>query len=220
MTLAEDSIKFLVKLGLYDVILPFILVFSISYGVLDKTKVLGDKKNINSMVSFVLGFLMIVAIRGNEIFGILVTFFTLFVISLIFMFVMTKFIYKDWKPSGWPLVLGFSFLSIAVIAIFIGSISWEAIFKFLGPILPAVSFMLVIVLIVWFILKGTKVEKVVKKAKDDNIPKPKQKTQKEQMPQGVPRPEDLSSEQREMLKEQIKSEEDKLKQVKKMFGME
>lgn len=63
-------IDFFVDLGIYDVILPFLLVFSIIYAILDKTKVLGTeeingvttgKKNINAMVAFVIAFLVVVS---------------------------------------------------------------------------------------------------------------------------------------------------------------
>ncbi|MGM5484306.1 MAG: hypothetical protein ACQEP1_00335 [Nanobdellota archaeon] len=71
--MAEESmlrgiITFFGKLGVYDVILPFLLVFSIMYAILEKTKVFGTigegdqqvtRKNINAMVAFVAGFLVI-----------------------------------------------------------------------------------------------------------------------------------------------------------------
>ena len=61
-------IGFLDKIGVYDVILPFLLVFTIVFAILEKTKVLGldkidgkefTKKNLNSMVAFVISFLVI-----------------------------------------------------------------------------------------------------------------------------------------------------------------
>ena len=57
------------KLGIYDVILPFLLVFTIVFAILDKTKILGvekgsdnkdyTKKNLNSMVAFVMAFFVV-----------------------------------------------------------------------------------------------------------------------------------------------------------------
>ncbi len=67
-TLLGNVIVFLDKLGVYDVILPFLLVFTIVYAVLDKTRVLGMEKiggewyprrNLNSLVAFVIGFLVV-----------------------------------------------------------------------------------------------------------------------------------------------------------------
>src|SRR3989338_8993151 len=61
-------ILFLEKVGVYDVILPFLLVFTIMFAILEKTKVLGTekfgdkpypKRNLNAMAAFVIGFFVI-----------------------------------------------------------------------------------------------------------------------------------------------------------------
>lgn len=62
------AVLFLDKLGVYDVVLPFLLVFTIVFAILEKTKVLGTemvgseelpRRNLNSMAAFVIGFLVI-----------------------------------------------------------------------------------------------------------------------------------------------------------------
>lgn len=69
-SLFRNIIEFFVELGIYDVILPFLLVFAIVYAILDKTRVLGvdeydgiqiPKRNINAMIAFVMGFLVVVS---------------------------------------------------------------------------------------------------------------------------------------------------------------
>ena len=64
---------FLAKIGVYDVVLPFLLVFTLMFAFLEKTKVLGvevikdktgkehyyTRKNLNSMVAFVVGFFVV-----------------------------------------------------------------------------------------------------------------------------------------------------------------
>ena len=61
-------IEFFDKIGIYDVVLPFILVFTIVYAILEKTKILGTeeiegvkytRKNMNAMTSFVIAFLVV-----------------------------------------------------------------------------------------------------------------------------------------------------------------
>jgi hypothetical protein len=73
MTVFGDSINFLVKLGVYDIILPFLLVFVLVFALLEKTKVLGidivkgkdgekgefTKKSLNAMVAFITGFFVV-----------------------------------------------------------------------------------------------------------------------------------------------------------------
>ena len=66
-------LTFLDKIGVYDVILPFLLVFTIMFAILEKTRVLGEdhdsnkntysKKNLNSIVAFVIAFFVIASTR-------------------------------------------------------------------------------------------------------------------------------------------------------------
>jgi hypothetical membrane protein len=64
----RNAIDFFDKIGVYDVILPFLLVFTIVFAILEKTKVFGTekigdkevtKKNLNSMAALIIGFLVV-----------------------------------------------------------------------------------------------------------------------------------------------------------------
>jgi len=53
------AIEFLKEFGFYDVVLPFLLVFTITFAILEKTKLFGTedkkpKKNIDAMIAFVI----------------------------------------------------------------------------------------------------------------------------------------------------------------------
>jgi len=77
--MAEDSVfrevlLFFDKLGIYDVILPFLLVFAIFFAILERTKVLGTekaegseeittKKNLNAIVAFCTSFFFIASTK-------------------------------------------------------------------------------------------------------------------------------------------------------------
>ena len=65
-------IGFFAELGVYDIILPFLLVFTIVFAIFEKTKVLGTeniggkeytKKNLNATVAFVTAFLVIASTK-------------------------------------------------------------------------------------------------------------------------------------------------------------
>jgi len=61
MAAFTDWIIQLENLGLLDVLLPFLLIFTIAYAVLQKSKILGDRaKNFNTIVSFVLAMATII----------------------------------------------------------------------------------------------------------------------------------------------------------------
>ncbi len=59
-----NAIEFLKNFGLFDVVLPFLLVFAIVFAILEKTRILGEedgkpKKNLNSMVAFTIALLVV-----------------------------------------------------------------------------------------------------------------------------------------------------------------
>jgi hypothetical membrane protein len=69
----REVLSFFDTLGIYDVVLPFLLVFTIVYAILEKTKVFGleeiedgkkvTRKNLNSMVAFVSGFFVVASTK-------------------------------------------------------------------------------------------------------------------------------------------------------------
>lgn len=75
--MAEESmfraaLEFFDDIGIYDVVLPFLLIFTIMFAILEKTKVLGTeeiegkrytKKNLNAITSFVIAFLVVASTR-------------------------------------------------------------------------------------------------------------------------------------------------------------
>ena len=68
----REIIGFFGDIGVYDVVLPFILVFTIIFAILEKTRILGtdtiegnpySKKNLNAMLAFVISFLVVASTR-------------------------------------------------------------------------------------------------------------------------------------------------------------
>jgi hypothetical protein len=66
------GIQFLDRLGVYEILLPFLLIFTLIYAVLEKSKIFGTekigdteytKKNLNSMFAFVVSFLVVASSR-------------------------------------------------------------------------------------------------------------------------------------------------------------
>ncbi len=71
-TVFRSIIEFFEDIGVYDVILPFILVFTMVFAILEKTKILGvdtfdgkeyTKKNLNAMIAFVIAFIVVASTR-------------------------------------------------------------------------------------------------------------------------------------------------------------
>ncbi len=75
-TVLGNVLDFFRTLGVYDVLLPFILTFTIMFAILERTKLFGTegpkdkevtKKNLNAMVSFVVAFLVVASSKLVEV---------------------------------------------------------------------------------------------------------------------------------------------------------
>lgn len=65
--------------------LPFLLIFFIIFGILEKTKLFGeDKKQLNALVSFVIGLIFVAAVFPKLVVGNLILFLT---VAIVVMFV-------------------------------------------------------------------------------------------------------------------------------------
>jgi len=122
----REVISFFDQIGLFDVVLPFLLVFTIVFAIFEKTKVLGTekhdgheytRKNLNAIASFVIAFLVIAAKELVEIINktvanaVIVLFF-----SVLFLLLVGSF-HKEGEPmylqGGWKI----AFMIIVFLAI-------------------------------------------------------------------------------------------------------
>lgn len=56
----EDFIRLLDSWGIYEVLLPFILIFAIVFGILSKVNILGKHKNINAMFALAISLTVVI----------------------------------------------------------------------------------------------------------------------------------------------------------------
>jgi len=174
-------IGFLGKLGVYDIILPFLLVFTIIFAILEKTKILGKervgdvevtKKNLNSVVAFVIAFLVIASTQLvaviNEVMANVVLLLILAICFL--MLVGTFFGDKEFTLAefkGWTkffMILMF----IGVVVIFLNALDWLqyvfAIFLYwkMEWAITAI-FLIIIVGFMWYVVRDQKPKSEEKK---------------------------------------------------------
>ncbi len=132
-------IEFFVELGVYDVVLPFLLVFSIIYAILERTKVLGTdevdgrritKKNLNAMIAFVIGFFVVASTKLVSVINSALADVVLLILLVIFFLLMVGSFYKEgteeFLDDSWKQTLTF-ILFIGIILIFMNALDW------LGP---------------------------------------------------------------------------------------
>jgi hypothetical protein len=102
----RNAIDFFVAIGLYDVVLPFLLVFTLMFAFLEKTRVLGydsvkvdgemyrvPKKNLNAMIAFVTGLFVVLSAQLVGIVNqVLAHTVLLLMLSFLFLLVLGSFL--------------------------------------------------------------------------------------------------------------------------------
>lgn len=170
----QIAIDFLRDFGFFDVVLPFLLVFTIVFGVLEKTMILGTennkpKKNLNSMVAFAVALFVVAASNVVTILQESLPLVTLvLVIILCFMLLMGSFMgtgefsFKEYKYTRYFLVL---FLILSISLIFLGVIktdNGESVLTYIidyveenwltGPVFSGIVLLIVIILVIIYVL--------------------------------------------------------------------
>ncbi len=135
-SLFRGVLSFFQDIGLYDVVLPFILVFTIVFAIFEKTRVFGTvdiegkqypKKNLNAMASFVIAFLVI---ASSELVGIITKVSSQMVIllflSVLFLLLIGSFMKEGpiFLEGGWKLLF-VVIMFIGIIVIFLGAIKFD-----------------------------------------------------------------------------------------------
>jgi hypothetical protein len=121
------GLTFLQSPALTKFVYPFLLIFFIVFAILEKTKVLGENKQINALVSFVIGFIFVGAVFPKEIVSNLILFLAVaivivFVVLLLWGFVMGE---EGLKVSAAPKALKI-FIGIVIIIAVIFGVLWAA----------------------------------------------------------------------------------------------
>lgn len=136
-SLFRGVIGFLDKIGVYDVILPFLLVFTIMFAILEKTKVLGvekienkdyTKKNLNAMVAFCTAFLVIASTQLVAVVSqVMANIVLLLILGVSFLLLVGVFFGdKEFTLKDYPGWIKFFMILmfIGIVAIFLNALDW------------------------------------------------------------------------------------------------
>ncbi len=98
MSIFRESLTFMDQIGLYDVVLPFLLIFTLVFGVLEKSKIFGvekgvdgkeyTRKNLNAMVAFVTGFFVVASAQLVALINVFVARMALVLVILIMLMIL------------------------------------------------------------------------------------------------------------------------------------
>jgi hypothetical protein len=169
-----NVIQFFQRIGIYDVVLPFLLTFTIVFAIFEKSKILGmertkegeyTKKNLNSMAAFVIAFMVIASSRLVEtITSISANIVVLLLLGTFFLLLVgTFYAPKDKEPialdGGWKTTFTV-IMFIGIVVVFLDAIKTEAgvswldqLFNYLGQFWTstAVAAIILIIFLVVFV---------------------------------------------------------------------
>lgn len=163
MTVVQDAVVFLDKLGVWDIILPFIFVFTVSYATLEKTKVLGadkgePKHRFNAMVSAVIGLFVIVAVDVLNVVSRLSQYMVVLILIAVCLAVIFGFFgFTDVRKTRYgKYFLPIAFLVFGIVVLYAlglgGYLDISALRKYEGLLIVLIVFFL----IMWFVLREGK----------------------------------------------------------------
>lgn len=104
----RDIISFFDDIGVFEVVLPFLLVFTIVFALLERTKVFGvediegkkyTKKNLNSAAAFVIAFLVVASSRLVEIITKVSSNFVVLLFLIVLFLLLVGSFFKE-EPHG------------------------------------------------------------------------------------------------------------------------
>lgn len=128
-TALGSAIEFLRDFGLFDVILPFLLIFAIVFALLEKTKVLGTegkdkvpRRSLNTLVALVIGLLVVATDKAVSTLNEALPHIALILVGLVSFLLLVGSMYKEGdfdfsKHKKW-MIFFFFFLFIIVLLIF------------------------------------------------------------------------------------------------------
>lgn len=176
-------IEFFDKLGMYDVILPFLLVFTVVFAILEKSKIFGTekignveytRKNINAMVAFVIGFIFVASTQAVAIINEALANVALMVIAALSFLLMIGIFYGEkqdmFAEIGKWRWLFLVIMFIATILIFLwaiksGDSNWlEITFNYIvnnidSAAVASIIMGIIIIVLIYFIVKEPKAPK-------------------------------------------------------------
>ncbi len=148
-----------------EFILPFLLIFAISFALLEKYAILGkDKKTINAIVSFVLGLVFVTAVFPKAVITNLVLFLSVSLIVVFVVMLLWGFItegdaqFKVTTTMKWFLIIGMAvgllFLIVWTLKVQTGLFNWIPERDWTGPFWTNLLFIIVIAVALALVLRN------------------------------------------------------------------
>ncbi len=166
-TIFESVILFIDRIGFTQVVLPFILVFTLVFAFLEKTKVLGQengqpKTRFNAMVSFVIAFFVLIMADVLKVINVLAQYIVLIVIGALMLAVILGILGVKKKAN----VVKIAALVVVLLAgVYAIGIDLQPLMPYV--VTPAIG-IIAFALVIYYVLRG----KPKPKGKPEPVPPP------------------------------------------------
>jgi hypothetical protein len=168
----REIIDFFANIGVFDVVLPFLLVFTVVFALLERTKVFGmekiegkeyTKKNLNSAAAFVIAFLVVASSELVEIITDVSSKFVVLLFGIVLFLLLVGSFFKE-EPHGVFLEGGWKTTFMVIVFIVLIFIFLDAlnvlgdVFDFLqgtnrGELVGSVLLMALIIMFIVYVTK-------------------------------------------------------------------
>ncbi len=167
----RGTIAFFDRIGIYDVVLPFLLVFTIVFAILEKTKIFGlegnyTKKNLNAMVAFVSAFFVVASAQLVAVINqTLAQTFLLLLLSVLILMLVGVFHTGDKEfalEKGNLRNFFIGLMVVGVFLIFLNALGWlqliyEYLLQFWDSVgVSSVVMVIIIIIILWYVTSSPK----------------------------------------------------------------
>lgn len=176
-----NVILFLQKMGIYEVVIPFLLIFTLVFAILERTRALGTekiegqdvpRKNLNAIVAFSISFLVIASSKLVETITMISSQMVVVLTLLVFFMVLIGIVTKEGEAheilKGRPQQVFLVVVAIAIIALFLNAlkgpggqtwleiaVGWVSQF-WSSTAVAAILLMLGVVIFIWFMTTSKK----------------------------------------------------------------
>ena len=106
-TVFDPAVRFLADLGVFEVLIPFMLSFTLVYAILQKTQVLGrekdgsSKKNINAMIAFAVSFIFVASLQLVSSAVMIAQYSAVAILGMLLLFTIAKLSgHGKWEAFG------------------------------------------------------------------------------------------------------------------------
>ncbi|KYK25972.1 hypothetical protein AYK26_01690 [Euryarchaeota archaeon SM23-78] len=168
----RGTLEFFGQIGVYDVVLPFLLIFTLIFAILEKTKIYGTekiegkeltRKNLNAMTAFVIAFFVVASTQLVAIINeVLAHTVLLLLLSICFLMLVGSFhtgkeefaLKKGWRTAFmWIMFIG-------IVMVFLNALGWlqviynYVVFGFSTVVVSSIIFVVIIIVAIAYVTGG------------------------------------------------------------------